>query len=326
MSLPVLVAHTGYQPYLEFTLRQAAAEAGPGGVLLLGDRANDRFPFLRHVDGTAPAYARAAEAFARVYRHMSTNSHAFELFCFERWFRLRALMEAEGLAEALVLDSDVLLFAAPEEVRALAPAGAACALATPAAQAPFAWESSGHTSYWTAGALAAFCDFAMALYTEPAAHARLREKWQHHLATGEPGGICDMTALYLFAEAQPAGAVHPITDGAGGATVDHRISTALNRYPDEYATRRGWKALTWRPDGRPEALSRRTGAPVRFLSLHLQGQAKGHVGRLYRGPDFRGRRLLDHRLRHYHRARRLGGHVKRVAWTGLRRALGAVRR
>ena len=322
MTLPVLVAHTGYSPYLEFTLRQAVHWAGREGVVFLGDRSNDRFGFVRHVDGDAPRFRSAAAPIGAVYRHMSTNTPAFELAAIQRWFRLRALMEREGLERALVLDSDVLLYAAPSELAAWL-GGADVGLATPAGQPPFGWESSGHSALWTAERLGAFCDFAVRAYSEPAERARLEAKWRHHLATGDPGGICDMTLFYLFAQAQPPGAVRNVTEARGGAVFDHNAAMTLGAVPGEYPLGTdGLKPVRWH-DGRP-TVARASGEAVRFWTLHLQGPSKAAIPALYRGPDFAGRAALGRQLRRYHRARGLAGRLKYAAWTGLRRTLRRV--
>ncbi len=319
MALPVLIAHTGYSPYLEFTLRQAVERAGREGVVFLGDRSNDRFPFIHHVDGDAPVFQKAAAEIGAVYRHMSTNTSAFELAAIQRWFRLHALMEREGLDRALVLDSDVLLYASPADLEAWVGA-AEIGLATPDAQPAFGWESSGHSAVWSAERLGACCAYAVRAYTEPAERERLEAKWQHHLATGDPGGICDMTLFYLFAERQPPGSVLNVTEARDGAVFDHNAAMTLGTASGEYPLGTdGLKPVAWR-DGQPY-VSRATGEAVRFLTLHLQGPSKAAVPALYRGPDFAGRAALGRQLRRYHRARGLAGRVKYAAWTGLRRAL-----
>ena len=320
MALPILIAHTGYSPYLEFTLRQAVDWAGRDGVAFLGDRSNDRFPFVRHVDGDAPPFREAAAEIGSVYRHMSTNTSAFELAAIQRWFRLHALMAREGLDRALVLDSDVLLYAGSAELEAWV-GDAEVGLATPEEQPPFGWESSGHSAVWSAERLSACCDYSIRAYTEPAESERLQAKWHHHLATGAPGGICDMTLFYLFAERQPAGSVLNVTRARDGAVFDHNAAMTLGAVPGEYPLGRdGLKPVAWR-DGQPTVAQASGGEAVRFLTLHLQGPSKSAIPALYRGPDFAGREALGRRLRRYHRARGLVGRVKYAAWTGLRRAL-----
>jgi hypothetical protein len=313
----VVFIHGGYSPYLEFSLRQARA-ADPGAdLLLLGDAANDRFPFLRHVDASAPAFRAAAEPVARVYEHWSTNRRAFELACFQRWFLLRALMEREGLDDALVLDSDVMLYASEEEVRRTWLGGKVLGVCWPNHQYRFRWGASPHVSYWTAETVGAFCDFILAGYTDPALRARYLEKWHHHLATGTFGSICDMTALYFFAQQYPAERVAWFTEVQrapdGPVTCDDNVNLPENAEPDEYRMAGPIKEVTWDAAGRPLGYNVRLGQRVRFHALHFQGKAKEFMPAHYRGQPFRGVGLLRARLFTHYKARRLASKVAQPA-------------
>ncbi len=304
--MPIVFIHQGYSPYLEFTLRQARAAAPDADIVLLGDAANDRFPYVRHVDGAGPGYAAAAAEVAGGYRHLSTNRAEFELGCFERWFRLRALFEAEGWTDAVVLDSDVLLFSDEAAMRRTHLGGAALGLAHPHKQPPFGWTTSAHISYWTADRLADFCAFVLRSYTEPAVLARYQEKWGHHVATKAPGGVCDMTTLWLYA-AESLGAEGPddvvnLLEVRDGATFDLNAALAENAWPGEYATADGLKAIRF-VDGMPVVHSERTGADVRFHALHLQGHAKARIPSLYRGPSFSGQRSIARSMTGHYRLR-----------------------
>ena len=303
--MAIVFIHSGYSPYLEFSLRQARAASPDSEIVLLGDAANDRFPasVVRHVDTGAPAFAGVG--IGPAYRHLSTNAEPFERACFDRWFRLDAFLAAEALGSALVLDSDVMLYATEAEIRAHA-GTADVALSRPDFAEPFAWAASPHVSVWTAAALRDFCAFARASYAEPARFAQYEAKWAHHVAHGLGGGICDMTALHLFAEARAADgrpAVANLAEASRGAAVDHNLNVADNAVPGEYRTDRAGKALTWR-DGRPTGDNLRLGAPVRLLALHCQGHAKGRMPALYCGPPFAGQRRAARAVRTLNAARR----------------------
>lgn len=321
MPIPLVIAHAGYSPYLEFTLRQAAAAVPEGGLIFLGDATNDRFPFVRHVDGTAARYRDAAGRLAATYRHMSTNGRAFELSALQRWLQIRTLMDAEGLRDAFVLDSDVLLFTTPDEIRHLWFDGSAVGLAIPAEQPPYGWCASGHSCYWPAERLDAFCDSLVRLYTEPSERARIEAKWAHHLATGTRGGVCDMTAFYLFAEREGPSRVVNVNTVRSGTTFDHNLNEAANEFPGEYAMRGGFKAVEWDAGGRPFVRAAATGEAVRFLTLHLQGHAKALVPDLYRGPAFAGQAAAALRIRVHYALRRPASRVMQP----LRFALGRLR-
>lgn len=277
--MALVFVHAGYSPYLEFSLRQARAASPESEIILLGDASNDRFPFVRHVDLAAFPDARLGAA----YRHRSTNGEAFERACFDRWLALDVLLSRDAMADALVLDSDVMLYATEAEIRRTHVGAAACALSRPEQPEPFAWSASPHASYWTAAALADFCAFLRASFDAP--FAPYDDKWRHHVEAGIGGGVCDMTALYLWAEARPD--VASLADVRGGAAFDHNLNVADNAVPAEYRTDAAGKVLSW-TDGRPFGFSERLGAPVRFYGLHCQGHAKGRMPGFYTGPDFDG--------------------------------------
>ncbi|MDX1419149.1 MAG: hypothetical protein R3181_04215 [Rubricoccaceae bacterium] len=310
--MTLVFIHNGYSAYLEFTLRQARAADPEADLVLLGDAENDRFPFLRHVDTARPAFRDAADRVAGVYRHRSTNARAFELLCFQRWFVLRAFLEAEGLAEAFVLDSDVMLYASAAEMASRLE-GKTLGLARPVEQPPYHWLASAHVSYWTAGQAAAFCDFVLRSYTEPEAFARYEEKWQHHLQKGLYGGICDMTALYLFEQDQDPGPVANLLTVHEGCVHDRNLNFEANAYDAEYRTRNGLKDITWDDAGRPWGFNRRRGTDVRFQTLHLQGSAKQHVPQFYRGEPFQGQSRLRQQIGWHYRMRRAASTVAQPA-------------
>lgn len=88
--MSIVFIHRGYSPYLEFSLRQAAAASPESEIVLLGDARNDRFPLVRHVDTAKPLFAGVGLGAA--YRHRSTNGEAFERACFDRWLVLEAFL------------------------------------------------------------------------------------------------------------------------------------------------------------------------------------------------------------------------------------------
>ena len=282
--MAIVFIHSGYSPYLEFSLRQARAADPDADIVLLGDAENDRFPFLRHVDATAPAYREAVRPFAEVFRHLSTNRYAFEFGNFRRWFWLRTFVEADGLEDALVLDSDVMLYVREEELRRRWLSGKAFGVCLPASQPPYRWTASPHVSYWPRETVHAFCDYVVTSYTDPRVFRLYEEKWQHHLDHGLYGGITDMTQLYRFAQEQPANAVANFVQVVDGATCDRNLNLAENEWPEEYRMERGYKALTWE-GGRPYGFNTRLDRPVRFLALHCQGAAKGQMGTYYKSTS-----------------------------------------
>lgn len=323
--MALVFVHQGDSPYLEFTLRQARAAAPDDDLVLLGDPSNDHFPFLRHVDTTAPAYEAAGAEIARVYRHLTTNGHTTALRWLQRWFWLRTFLRETGTARAVTLDSDVLLFAPEAEL--VAPlADARFAGGLPADQSGYRWEVGPQVTVWPAATVEAFCDFALRSYTDPALGALYDEKWAYHVAHNLPGGVIDMTTLYLFVRDEIGIDAFVNLEAArevGGerVAVDHNLSTAENEVADEYAMDGGFKQLRW-VDGRPVGRNVRLGADVRFQALHLQGHAKARIPDFYRGPDFEGAAAVRRSLRAHFAARGVASRLLRPVRSLLSRLRG----
>lgn len=321
----IVFIHDGYSPYLEFTLRQARAAAPGADIVLLGDAANDRFPFLRHVDASSGALREAATDLERGYVHRSTNRRAFEVGCFARWFRLAAFLDAEGRADALVLDSDVMLYASDDTFRRTWLAGTPnLGLCVPDDQDAFRWIASPHVAYWRRETLADFCTFVLdsfAVGSETAAH--YDAKWSHHLAHGQLGGVVDMTALYLFWQTVPPADRVNFLEVASGATCDQNVNDPENLVHGQYRMRGPVKHLAWQnstPVGR-DIIERRE---VQFHAVHFQGKGKEFIPAHYRGTAFPGQVALRARLAGEYKLRRLAARVLQPTRLALAR-LGARR-
>jgi hypothetical protein len=282
---PIVFFHRNWSWYLPYVLHQARAASPASEVLLVGEVAVPGFPLvpLAEVMGSP-----RAEAFRRVYRHLSPNPEPYELFCFLRWFYLLDLMEARGLERALHLDSDFLLYGSPEAIERshpIPPGGAGYSIPAQAHES-LAWHASAHVGLFTVEALRAFCDFATASYTDPRWLEQYQLKWKNH----GYGGICDMTTLYLFAREHPALVVN-LAEACGGAVLDHNVNLAANHGEDEYQLEGGLKRVAF--EGGRATLFRTDGTPVRALGLHFQGAGKLSLPRFYRGPSFPGKTLSD---------------------------------
>lgn len=302
--MSLVFVHDGYSPYLEFSLRQARAVSPKSDIVLLGDSSNDRFDMVRHVDGTTEAYAGASAAFRAGYQHLSTNRRAFEMICFERWFRLQTLFRQEGWHDAVVLDSDVMMYASEDEIRDLWLGGKTLAVDRPVHQDGYRWLTSAGVSYWTRDSLDAFCAFILDAYGGGSVSRQLDAKWRHHVEHSLPGGVCDMTALHLFVDGYDPAKLANLSDVRDDATCDQNILDAENLYPNEYRMADGVKAMTWDAAGRPWGDNLRLGRRIRFQALHFAGKSKARMPQAYFGPAFPGHEQVARALRRHYVARR----------------------
>lgn len=309
--LPIVFVHRGASTYLEFTLRQAKAAAPGADIVLIGDEANARFgDIVRHVP--ISAFGERTDALRASYTHRSTRSFEAEWVCYERWYFLRALMHAEGWAEAVHLDSDVMLYASADELRA-AFAGAEVALSWGAAQEPFVWAASPHVAFWQRSTLDDFCDFAVRSFADDALDAAYLDKWQYHVRERKPGGVCDMTTLYRFVREHPgrlnlADLLTPPSAEAAPWAFDYNVNTAANYRPDAYQMEAGRKALRADADGRIFA-TRGSGEPARMLAVHFQGQGKRFIPEFYHGRAFSGQRRAARAVRGKQELRRYAARI-----------------
>lgn len=108
-GVTLFFVHRGNPFYLKYAVSQAASCMPGCRLVLLGDRYNRH---LRDAEWHPidESFDRAAR-FALVYRHLSPNPVAFELFCIQRWLVLQDFVERHGIEGPLVyLDSDALVF------------------------------------------------------------------------------------------------------------------------------------------------------------------------------------------------------------------------
>ena len=247
-------------------------------VILLGDETS-KLPI-----GEYHAYQdhdEGALQFVGVFQHMNTAPNpSHDLHCFLRWFFIFNLMKEQQFQRVFAGDTDVLLYADVTEI-ADEWGDHEILLSVPVRQDNYRWAVAGTSSYWSYNGLRLFLDFLFQLYTTPTRLQQLQEKWHWHQRTGAPGGVCDMTALYLFHQEYPEliGSLISVT-GSPPHAFDLSINAAENCYPDEYKVHRPsmapygqFKQLEW-IDQQPYGYNLRLQQLVRFDGVHFQGGAK----------------------------------------------------
>ncbi len=282
----IVVVNAGWRWYLPYVLHQARFASRRSRVVLLGDARASRA--ATHVAQLSDLESREAREFRKHYRHMSSNAPGFELLCWLRWFYVLEYMRAEGVRSVLHLDSDVLLYSAMSEIeeRYFADGCAGGYLVPDRSDGPLG-AASAHVSYWTRDFLEEFCAFSVRSFTDPGCLRLYREKWNFHRSNGVPGGVCDMTALFLFWRENRHRVRNLAVDFRGGA-FDNNIGQSTNYQEDEYAVEGRYKRVRFF-DGRPFLCAARSGVWVRAHALHFQGCAKRLIPGFYRGAPFRGR-------------------------------------
>lgn len=186
----IIVVHRGNQKYLRDALR-CARNAG-NEVVLIGDMSNSKdCNWVDYRSCQSEEYSH----FSEIYDHMSSNPYKFELICFERYFLTYTYMKKNQLTECVMMDSDVCLY---EQVTEATFQGADLAISIPEQKTNYTMSASAHFSYWKLETMKEMLDFLIASYENKL--PEIYEKWNWHKSTGTPGGICDMTLLFLFSK------------------------------------------------------------------------------------------------------------------------------
>ena len=269
-EIPVIFTHFNQQPsYLKFALEFAASFNDK--VILIGDESN-KFFWKNHWN-TTPIESDNYQHFQENYVHMSTNSQQFEIFCFKRFFYLEKWMKVNDVKQAFLLDSDIMTFSNyTTELSPILEEDYIASLMTGGNQDNFYWVSSPHFSYWTLDALKDFTSFCMMAYSDKDIRDKLEKKFQWHVDNNKPGGICDMTLLYLWSKGNPK--VATLTKVMNNRTLDHNINVSTNFFDNEYKMQFGFKKIIFK-NGIPYGFNRFSNQEIRFLCIHCQGSSKG---------------------------------------------------
>jgi len=288
-GIPMLFVHQQDSPYLSFTLAQAQHANPQSPIHLIGDEHNQHYTQVFHhlIDRLKDP---DAQAFIKAYRHHSTNHYDYELFCFLRWFLIRALMREWDYRSVFVADSDVMVYAElSRHARRIGLGNTCMAAFNIGVDHRWVQSASGHSSYWTWEGINLFCQFLLELYTTPEGTARLEGVLQQKQEIRDAVGVSDMTALYLFYE-RYSSQITNLSRCLDGSTFDHNIGMGTNYDIEEFETQRGRKRI-WMLEGHPVCYNRQQDCLINMLSLHFQGGYKNVVHRYYTGKGLWHRRV-----------------------------------
>ena len=107
-TTPVFFIHRGNPDYLKHSLWQA--KQYNERVILLGDRTNAHYKSEGVEHYSIDDYFEEAKTFGKIYQHKSSNPYKYELFCFQRWFVLKAFIAQHKIPLSFYADSDIMLY------------------------------------------------------------------------------------------------------------------------------------------------------------------------------------------------------------------------
>jgi hypothetical protein len=262
----IIFLHRGDSAYLQCALAQARRSNPDTRIVLLGDDSNGKYSKLVEYHRISDFMA-AANAFRDRYIHLSSNAFEFEFRCFERWFVIWEFCKRSDVQALFCADSDVLIYSNLQDIMAR----------FGIFDVSLSLNSCAHASYWTIEALRAFCEFVTKAYTSDA--AALEDMYRDYKATGNPGGICDMTLLNMFGRNADIQVIET-TDIIEGAAFDHNLN-CISDGPNHYVSHFGAKKLLWRND-LPYGQLQEDSTLVRFDILHFQGIAKNGMTKVFK--------------------------------------------
>lgn len=280
--LPVVVVHLGAQAHVLACLRETARRNEP--LYLIGDVANRHFarecPGLRWIDVRELGSSSVAESFRTHFVNYSTNPHSFELNCFVRMFRLRALLDLLGAEACFYLDSDCALLT---DVRQVAFERPDALVVHADFGNPLRMTASVHNARLSRDFLDRFARICHEVYVERSRFDEVTAKLRRHVERRLPGGLCDMTIYHLVTREL---AVQDLGHPRDGEVFDHRFGSAEGDELEEQYVLAGEHKLLHR-EGDAFYVQDVRGPRVRLLSVHFQGIAKRFVGLLNGGSATR---------------------------------------
>ena len=291
MTVPVVMMHGGSgnnpyyrdQRYLAFVLKQA--QQYNERVILLGDSTHDYLPVERY--NYADFYDEARKFFEKEYVQYSYYKKNHDRFTMAVFFMLKGFMQATGLKVIANTDSDMMTYCNMTEEERKLPKNYLLACCIPEYQPPFRWNASTETSFFTLEGICEVCEFIHRVYTTPAWLAKIKTKWDWHVANSPRGGVCDLTLLWLFVQDRNRERIvnlTPVIQSAENGTFSHKISGDENSIQGEYRMDGGLKEIEWRGN-QPYGYNLRLESWVRFKNIHLQGAQKRLASSFYRDAE-----------------------------------------
>lgn len=254
-DIPLIFVHKGDASYLKQVLAHNYAFNKSADIYLLGDEKNSSYANVKHYP--IKNYSRSANEFADIYRHMSTNSYEFELFCFQRWFVINEFAQSMKLESFLCLDSDVLLYCNVNDIFSH----------FVDYDFTISQRHSPHITLFNRQSLADFCNYLTQLYTRPEYIERFTNTFNEFSREKRLGGICDMSAFFLYPE-DVSENVKDVSEKVDEFYFDSNLNES-----DGFEMSGGLKKIYWK-DNLPFAKHIETGLLVQLLGLHFQGATK----------------------------------------------------
>ncbi len=276
MEIPVIITYFGGSPsYLIYALKSAARTNND--VVLIGDNTNKNV--WKNYWDTTQVKSEKWQTFLKCYVQMSDYGKQYEIGFWKRIFYLEKWMNEKNVKKVFMIESDVVSFANySREVYPSLPDDCISALTMTKRQDISVWAASTHVSYWTINALEDFTNFCINAYSNENIKEKLISKYQWHIKNKMPGGITEMTLLYLWSEKNPK--VFNLCRVINDMTIDLAAYRSENYFQDEYQMKHCFKRFIFK-NGIPYGYNKILKKEIKFVSIHCQGWSKSIMRFLY---------------------------------------------
>lgn len=277
-KIPIIIFHLGNQEYVNLCLKQL--EKYDNNVILLNDNPsnfnelkNNTCNIVNYRD-----YYMNANNFTKLYKHFSSNSHILEFICIIRWMCVYEYMKSKNIKRAFICDSDVLIYENITSINDKYLKNNDYMLCSSSSK-----NLTGSQTIWNFEKLEEFVNFIFKFYSTE--NLIKIEKWWKNYK--EPGGICDMTLLYYFANNSLDFVGLRLPDFPyfnkdltqifnNEITFDSHLATYGNHmYPEEYEINESNKNKNIKfINNKPYCYNKRLEKDIKFILLHFQGRNK----------------------------------------------------
>ncbi len=270
----IIFIHRGNSWYLPIALQQVVKTNPKARIVLLGDESNARYgDIVEHK--MISSYFESARKFESIYQHKSFSNKEYELFNFQRWFVWRDFMRAEGIAEAMLPDTDVLFLGCIDGYLSGLPH-----------HVSYTYGKSNHMGFMFIRlyALELFCEYLEKCYSSPNVLQRFDEDLKDwYMQHPSVGGISDITLFQMFYDEYGTQRENPIvrwcdeTNSIDGDIFVHSLQS------EEFVlnNRGGWKCLVINILNGCARAETKSGEVVRIIGVHCFGAQKEYMMKLY---------------------------------------------
>ncbi|MGN1167779.1 MAG: hypothetical protein ACI4S2_15280 [Lachnospiraceae bacterium] len=288
-EIPVIIHHEGNQKYLKYSIMQA--EKWNKKVYLFGDDSNNMF--CENWIDCSTLESDRWKAFLHVFQNMSTYDEEYARQIFKRFFLLETFFERYSFDACVLIDSDVLVYQNFEEYTPFNPPYIA-SLSIPKKQDDYRWTANTGCSYWTKQAVTGFIDFCMDMYTNKI--SCLKEKYDYQKTHDLPGGVCEMSLLYLW-YLQNTEKVLNTTRPMEGKVIDFNINLSENYELDDFLIDEKLKIKKMEFLDHIPFFIDKNGNHIQAIAMHFGGGeiCKGYIKDIYlkeRIPFYRRTQLI----------------------------------